>query len=52
MNYTSWHGFDDDGNKIIIKCPTCASTELTQSGWVDDTKREKLLQCKNCGTKF
>lgn len=47
-----WKGFDNDGKPIILKCPTCASTELKQVGFVDKMKREKLLQCQNCGTKF
>ena len=42
---------DKDGNQTFCECPNCGSTNLVKVGWVDERKREKLLQCRDCGTK-
>ncbi len=58
MTAEEWHKMDTryrvpgpDG-PVICECPDCKSTDLVQVGWVDDRKREKLLECRACGTRF
>ena len=36
----------------LIKCPECGEDEFKVVGYTDHTKREKKLECLNCGHQF